>query len=183
MKILKTPSEFTGEKSILALGMFDGVHVAHQKLIRTAVSLGRERGVPAVVCTFDRHPLTVLAPGRAPEMLTTQDERLKKFALLGVDCALITPFTRAFSEIPAGEYLDMLAREMHPLAVVVGANHRFGRFGDGDAALIAKKGRALGFDAIVLSPVLDGADVVSSTLIRRLLREKDFARADRLMRI
>ena len=66
MKILKTPSEFTGEKSILALGMFDGVHVAHQKLIRTAVSLGRERGVPAVVCTFDRHPLTVLAPGRAP---------------------------------------------------------------------------------------------------------------------
>ena len=176
MKILKTPSEFTGEKSILALGMFDGVHVAHQKLIRTAVSLGRERGVPAVVCTFDRHPLTVLAPGRAPEMLTTQDERLKKFALLGVDCALITPFTRAFSEIPAGEYLDMLA-------VVVGANHRFGRFGDGDAALIAKKGRALGFDAIVLAPVLDGADVVSSTLIRRLLREKDFARADRLMRI
>jgi len=181
MQILTSPSEFTGKKSVLALGTFDGVHIGHQKLIRTAVALSKEQGAQSVVCTFDRHPMEVLAPGRAPLPLTDIDARIARFAALGADCALVTPFTAAFSQISAEDYLRGLIRDMHACAIVVGENHHFGRKGQGDSFLLMRVANDEGILAVVLPPVLDQGEVVSSTLIRRLILRGETARARRLL--
>ena len=89
MKVIYDTTDFTGHRAVVALGMFDGVHIGHQALIRRAVALARELEAQSVVCTFDRHPLSVLFPERAPKVLLPLHENLKKFERLGADWALV----------------------------------------------------------------------------------------------
>ena len=109
MRVLHEEREFTGRASVVALGMFDGVHIGHQKLIRTAVEMAREMNAECVVCTFDRHPLSLLCPERAPEQLLPLEENLKKFEQLGADAALVKPFTKEFADMLPEDYLELLA--------------------------------------------------------------------------
>ena len=89
MKIIYDTAAFTGHKAVVALGMFDGVHIGHQALIRRTVALAKELEAQSVVCTFDRHPLSVLRPDAAPAPLLSLDENLARFARLGADAALV----------------------------------------------------------------------------------------------
>ena len=182
MRIIDSETEFSGAASVLALGMFDGVHRAHQALIRRATELASEMGAKSVVCTFDKNPLCVLAPDRAPEMLLSLDERLKKIASLGADYALVTPFTRELADQPAREFLAGLVRGLRARAVVAGFNYTFGSRAAGNAELVRSMGREMGFQAEILPAVLDEGERVSSTLIRELLQRGDTERARRLLR-
>lgn len=183
MIVLRSEEEFAGSASVAALGMFDGVHIGHQKLIRTAVKLAGELGASCVVCTFDRHPLSVLCPERAPQPLLSLAENLEKFRRLGADAALVKPFTRAFADTPPEDYLRHLVAALRVRAIVVGENHTFGAGGQGDAAMIRRLAPALGYRAVVVPPVMDGETVASSTYVRSLLRDGDAAHAARLLRI
>jgi len=183
MQILHSEREFLGPASVLALGTFDGVHIGHAALIRRAKALADELSASAIACTFDRHPLWVLDPARMPRQLTDLDEKLRKFALLGADCALVQRFTPELSNMSARDYLLNLVAAMRARAVVVGEDHRFGRRGEGDAHLIQALAGEAGFRAVVVPPVLDGGDVVSSSLIRALLASGQSARAERLLTI
>ncbi len=183
MQILHSEREFIGPASVLALGTFDGVHIGHAALIRRAMAIAAERSAKSVVCTFDRHPLSLLDPANAPFQLTPLEEKLRRFERLGVDCALVKPFTCELAALPAREYLAALAREMRAVAVVVGEDHRFGRRGEGDAALIRAMAGELGFEAQIVPPVYDGRDVVSSSLIRQLLAAGESGHAKRLLDI
>ena len=169
MIVLHSAEEFKGRVSVVALGMFDGVHVGHQKLIREAVRLAKEMNAVSIVCTFDRHPLSVLRPERAPEPLLTLEENLEKFARLGADAAFIQPFTKAFAE--------MLRDQYRGAVVVCGDNFRFGRNAAGKPADL----EAFGLETHVVPPVVYGSRVVSSTYIRESVRDGRVGRAKQLL--
>ena len=166
----------------VALGTFDGVHIGHQALIRRAMELARELGAASVVYTFDRHPLSVLAPERAPRELLTLEQKLHRLEELGVDGVLVKPFTAEFAAMDPTAYLELLARELQARAVVAGFNYTFGAMGRGNAALIQSESARLGYRAEIVDAVTDRGDTVSSTLIRGLQDRGEIARAARLMR-
>lgn len=181
MRTITNEREYTGKGAVLALGMFDGVHIGHRALITCAVEMAKEMGVDSMVCTFDRHPRSVLFPDRAPMPLMTKDEQLAEFEKLGVDWALVKPFDRKFADVPAEEYITSLIWATYAQGIVCGRDYSFGRGGKGTAAMLAELSCEFGYRLEVIGDVMDGNDVVSSTLIRALIANGDTARADKLM--
>ena len=183
MRIIDTMNAFTGKRSVVALGMFDGVHIGHQALIRRAVALAHELYGESVVCTFDRHPMSVLCPERAPVPLLPLEGNLQKFEALGADWALVQPFTPAYGATPPEDFLRRLVRELRAAAIVTGENYTFGAGGRGDAAMIRRMAGPLGYAAEIVPSVMDGDVMCSSTWIRRLLERGETEHAERLLRI
>lgn len=183
MKILHSEKEFDGRASVVALGMFDGVHVGHQRLIRTAVRIARESSAQCVVCTFDRHPLAMLCPERAPEPLLTLEENLGKMARLGADAVLVKPFTKEFAGIFPEDYLEMLVDGLKAKAIVIGENYTFGREGCGNAEMVRLLATKYGYRAKIVEPVVDEAGMISSTRIREMLRNGEAEQARTLLEI
>lgn len=181
MQILTHESQFTGTACALALGMFDGVHIGHQMLIRTAVSLARQSGVPCVVDTFDVHPLQVLCPERAPKQLLTNEQRAARIGNLGADVLIMRPFTREYAAQPPEDFLRNLCGSLHPAYIVVGFNYTFGSRGAGNAALLRDMAEELGYRLTVLEPVRSEGETVSSTRIRAMLADGDVSGAERLL--
>ena len=183
MIVLHAESEFSGARSVVALGMFDGVHIGHQRLILRAVALAREMNASAIVCTFDRHPLSVIAPERAPEPVLPLAENLQKFEQLGADFAIVRPFTREFAAMPPEKYIHLLCETLHAAAIVVGENYTFGDHGRGNAELLRRLAPECGYRAEIIPPVMVGERMASSTYIRELRREGKCEEAGRLLRI
>ncbi len=183
MKIWTSEAQFDGDRSAVALGTFDGLHIGHQALIRRAIEIARKCGAMSVVSTFDVHPLAVLCSDRQPKQLLSIEEKLEKLEKLGVDGVVIAPFTREFAAVPAETYLRGLAERMRPAAIVAGFNYTFGAGGRGDADLIRSMAPELRYRAEIVGAVRDAGENVSSTLIRRLIADGEFDRAERLMRI
>lgn len=183
MIVLHSAGEFAGRKSVVALGMFDGVHVGHQKLIRTAVELAKEMDAKCVVCTFDRHPLSLLRPEHAPQPLLPLEENLRKFEQLGADAALIQPFTKEFAAMLPEDYIEALTDGLHAKAIVIGENYTFGRGGGGSAEMVRLLAKKYGYRAKIVEPVTDAEGLISSTRIRNLLRTGEVDRARELLDI
>lgn len=181
IRTLTHESEYAGKSAVLALGMFDGVHIGHRALISRAAEIARETGADCVVCTFDRHPRSVIFPGSEPAPLTTTQEQLAIFSELGADAALIKPFTRELAGVEAGEFMESLVRHTRATALVCGRDYSFGRGGRGDPELLARMASGFGFRLEVLDYVMDEGDVVSSTLIRSLIARGDTRRAMKLL--
>ena len=181
MRIWRSQTEFDLPASVLALGTFDGLHAGHRALIERAMELSREINCACVVCTFDRHPLSVLSPGNAPRQLMRLDEKLAVLEKMGVVGVLVETFDVACAATEPELYLEELVRNMRARALVAGFNHHFGAHGRGDADMIRREAARLHYRAEILPPVQDGGDVVSSTLIRALLENGDTGRAKRLM--
>jgi riboflavin kinase/FMN adenylyltransferase len=164
--------------SAVALGAFDGVHLAHQKILATAISRARALGLVALACTFDRHPLEVLQPDRAPVPIMDLSEKLTLMETYGLDMTVVIPFTREFSETEAPEFVEtVLVDRLKAREVVVGFNHTFGRGARGTAALLESLGARHGFRVNVISPLSLDGEVVSSSVIREALRAGDVRRA------
>ena len=183
MKIIRTQSAFDGAFAVVALGMFDGVHIGHQRLIRRAVALAGAMDARSVVCTFDRHPLSVLCPERAPKPLLSLEENLEKFERLGADYALVEAFTPEYGATPPEAFLRTLVKSLRVKALVAGENYTFGRMGLGNADMIRAMAPTLGYRAEIVPPVMDGDVMCSSTRIRQLLAAGEIEHAERLLRI
>jgi len=167
---------------VAALGAFDGIHLAHARLITTAVERGRVLGLPSVVCTFDPHPASVLWPERAPLPIATLEDNLERMDGLGADAALVIPFTLEFSRMEAEAFVaEVLAGTLGAREIVVGFNHTFGHDARGTAALLTELGPRHGFTARVLPPLRLRGRIVSSGAIRALLHEGDAAHAAELL--
>jgi len=167
---------------VAALGAFDGIHLAHARLITTAVERGRVLGLPSVVCTFDPHPASVLWPERAPLPIATLEDNLERMDGLGADAALVIPFTLEFSRMEAEAFVaEVLAGTLGAREIVVGFNHTFGHDARGTAALLTELGPRHGFTARVLPPLRLRGQTVSSSAIRELLHEGDAAHAAELL--
>lgn len=180
MQILHSLEQFAGSGCVAALGTFDGVHRGHAHLIEQTIALAAERSVPSIAVTFDRHPLTLVHPESAPVPLTTVTEKETLLAALGLDVMIEQPFTKEFAAQTGEEFLTRLCSALHPLAIVIGYNHSFGRFGQGNAELLRALADRLNYEPVVMEPfMLDGAPV-SSTRIRTLLAAGNMKEAERL---
>ena len=164
--------------SAVALGAFDGLHLAHQKILAEAISRARAGGLRALACTFDPHPLQVLQPDRAQVPIMDLSERLALLETYGLDATLVIPFTREFSRIEASEFVEaVLVRRLRAREVVVGFNHTFGRGALGTPALLERLGMHHGFRVAVVPPLSVDGEVVSSSVVREALRAGDVRRA------
>lgn len=163
--------------SVVTIGFFDGVHHGHRRVVRRAVELARERGVAAVVLTFDPHPSEVVRPGTHPPLLTTPGFRSDLMASLGVDAVLVLPFTPELSRQTPEEFIrDVLVGRLHAVGVVVGENFHFGHKAAGDLTALAEFGRSLGFtvEGLALAAPEEGeGSRFSSTDVRRMVLAGD----------
>jgi len=160
--------------SVVALGAFDGIHLAHARILETAVERARGLGVTSLVCTFDPNPAAVLRPERAPAPLASLDENLARIAAYGPDATLVIPFTEELSRVEAEAFVeDVLRRALGAREVVVGFNHTFGRGARGTAMLLKEMGDRQGFTVHVLPPLEVSGQIVSSSAIREALRDGD----------
>src|SRR6185369_1436787 len=166
--------------SVVALGIFDGVHLGHPAILGTAITRAREAGLEAVACTFEPHPMEVLQPDRAPRPITTLADRLVLIGEAGVDAAVVLAFTRELAAVePEAFVKDVLLERLRAREIVVGYNHRFGRGARGDARLLEDLATRAGFRAHVVPPMtVDGA-AVSSSEIRSSLQRGDVVAAAR----
>jgi riboflavin kinase/FMN adenylyltransferase len=165
-------------RSILTIGVFDGVHRGHQRIIGHAAKLARRRGLPAVVVTFDPHPDEVIRPGSHPPMLCTVRRRTELLAGLGADAVCTLAFTREFSELSAEDFVrEVLAERLHAAGVVVGENFRFGHRARGDLTLLTALGSAYDFTAAGVPLLSEAGRTISSSGIRQLLAAGDVGAA------
>ncbi|MFL6139117.1 MAG: bifunctional riboflavin kinase/FAD synthetase [Frankiaceae bacterium] len=170
------PADWPG--CVVTIGVFDGVHRGHQRIIAASVERARERGLPAVVVTFEPHPSGVLRPGTQPLLLTTPRQKAELLAALGVDVLCVLPFTTEFSRLDAAEFVrTTLVEGLLARHVVVGANFRFGSRAAGDVALLDRLGAEWGFTVEGGRLFGEGERVWSSTFIRGCIAEGDVVTA------
>ncbi|WP_088181826.1 riboflavin biosynthesis protein RibF [Sphingobium sp. Z007] len=163
--------------SIMALGNFDGFHGGHQAVVGRAIARARAEGRPAIVATFDPHPMRLFRPDTPWFRLTTLDQRAALFAKAGADAMLVFAFTPEMAALDAAAYVRLLVKDMGVAAVVTGEDFTFGK---GRSGTIASFGD-LGLAAEAVAPVADGAGVISSSRIRDALRAGDCGTATRLL--
>lgn len=163
---------------VLGMGNFDGVHLGHQKLIRTVVERARSINGTAMVLTFNPHPLAVLTPQKEPPKLLTEEAKQEAIGKLGIDVILSIPFNIEFAQITPEEFIhNILHRQLAVRGVVVGYNFTFGNRGAGNGATLEKYGPALGYTVDIIPPVTHEGQVVSSTLIRELIKAGNVEKA------
>ncbi len=168
--------------STLAIGNFDGIHLGHQAILCAAVARAREIKAMATVLTFDPFPQKILRPESAPLRISTTEQRLHCFTAIGMDAAVVLPFTHDLARLSPQEFVDrILVQDLDVRTVFVGENFRFGHKQTGDARLLVELGAQRGFDVVIIPPVIHKREVVSSTIIRREIAEGDVAHAARLL--
>lgn len=183
MEIVKKISVMTQRypRPVVALGMFDGVHLGHATVIRHAVDKAHEIAGTAIVFTFSNHPLSVLNPEAAPLMIGSRSLRREIFESLGVDVLVEVPFTKDFSKKSPEEFLELLREKFAPVFVVTGPNYTFGRFGRGNGRLLLRECDNYGFKAEICTAFTVAGKTVSSTRIRALIASGDLHGANELL--
>ena len=168
--------------SVVTIGAFDGIHLAHLELLRLVRERAAQKGAVSVAITFEPHPLRVLAPQKAPKLLTPHPVRLELLAASGVDRLLVLPFTRDFSLWPPEKFVEeVLAKALRAVAVVVGDNFRFGYRAAGDITTLAELGKKWNFETQILPAIHFRRMPVSSSQIRSLIEDGRIERANRLL--
>jgi len=166
--------------SVVTIGVFDGVHRGHQRIVSGAADAGADRGLPVVVVTFDPHPAEVIHPGSHPPLLCTTRRRAQLLAGLGAEAVCVLPFTHEFSQLGPDEFVRaVLMDRLHARRVVVGENFRFGHRAAGDVALLAELGEKYDFSTEGVPLLADGGVTISSSGIRARLAAGDTVGARR----
>lgn len=183
MEIIKKFAALTKKypRPVVALGMFDGVHLGHATVIKHAIDTAKKIGGTSIVFTFSNHPLNVLAPEDAPLMIGSKNLRRDIFANMGVDVLIEIPFTKELSRKSPEEFLELLRDKIAPAYVVTGQNYTFGRFGRGNGRMLLREGETYGFKAEVCQTFTVDRKTVSSTRIRALIAAGDLAGANELL--
>jgi riboflavin kinase / FMN adenylyltransferase len=159
---------------VVALGNFDGVHVGHQAILKTAIKHAQEVAGSALALTFDPLPSKVLNPARAPKLILTPEDKHELLRNFGVDAVIVLGFSRELSMLSPREFVrDYLLRRIGARAVVVGHNVSFGHLRAGNAEVMEQLGRELGFESMVVGPVECDGIVVSSTRVREVIEAGD----------
>lgn len=169
MQVFRTLEEIAGkfEKVCLAVGVFDGVHLGHQRVIGQARDDARTVAGTSVVLTFDPHPMQVLRPDKAPQLLTSTQHKLELIKELHVDACLVVAFTKAFSLRPPENFIEAVAKTNRLQEICVGTRFRFGHDRTGDVRLLEMMAPKYGFVAREITPVKLENEMISSTAVRQ----------------
>jgi len=171
-----------GHTSVLAIGNFDGIHLGHQAILRATVERARALNAVSTVLTFDPSPRKVLRPETAPLRLSTNAQRMEWFNALGLEAVVVLPFTLDLARLSPEEFVEqILLRDLHIKAVLVGEDFRFGHQQAGDVKLLSTLGAKHGFNVVIVPPVVYRGEIVSSTIIRREVAAGDVSHAARLL--
>jgi len=184
MIVLRDIEQVTRDRnSVITVGSFDGVHLAHQEIIREVVHRARMREGRSVLVTFDPHPSTVVAPERSPvPLLTTLNERIALLEDLHIDLVCVIAFTREFSLLSSEQfYQSYIVDRIGVSEVVVGYDHMFGHRRKAGVHELVAMGTAFDFSVYAAHPVRKGGETIGSTLIRRMLLEGRVAEANELL--
>ena len=183
MEIIKKFAALTEKftRPVVALGMFDGVHLGHATVIRHALDIARSIAGTGIVFTFSNHPMSVINPAAAPLMIGSKNLRREIFADMGVDVLIEIPFTADFSRKSPEEFLQLLRDKISPVCVVTGPNYTFGRFGRGNGRMLLREAQNFGFKAEVCQAFTVDRKTVSSTRIRALIAAGDLHGANELL--
>src|SRR6202035_3225896 len=164
--------------SVVTIGVFDGVHRGHQRIVGRAAEVAARLGLPVVVITFDPHPMEVVRPGSHPPLLCSVRRRVQLLGEEGCDAVCVLPFTLDFSQLGPDEFVRaVLADRLHARWVVVGENFRFGHRAAGDVPLLAELGEKYDFGAEGVPLLTEHGVTISSSGIRDLLNQGDVAGA------
>jgi riboflavin kinase/FMN adenylyltransferase len=168
--------------AVIALGNFDGFHLGHQAVVREAVEWARSEGRPAIVATFDPHPVRHFAPHVPWFRLTSLEQRQELFAEAGAEAMLVFEFDGQLAATTAGDFVGrLLGEHLGASGVVTGEDFTFGQGRTGNVALLAEEGARHGIAARTVGPVLQGRLPVSSSRIRDALKAGECETAARLM--
>lgn len=184
MKIIRAANELgNGQRKVcVAIGVFDGVHLGHQQIIRQTVADARGHDAIALVVTFDKHPNAIVAPDKTPPQIFSRSQKLRAIESLGADALLEIPFDKTFSEKSGEVFIRELARELGKIhSVCVGADFVFGHKRSGNVELLKKLGAELIFQVHGLAAVALDGQVVSSTRIREAIRAGNFDAASQML--
>jgi len=170
-------------RSVLTIGNFDGVHRAHQQLLAQAGLFAANTGGPVTVLTFEPHPLTIVAPHKAPPLLSTPDEKLRLLAEAGAEITVVARSDAALLSLEAERFVrDIIRKKFQPTHIVEGPSFGFGRGRRGNAELLRRLAAEFDCEVHIVQPItlqIDEGDtmLVSSSLIRRLIAEGEVRRA------
>lgn len=184
MKLLRSLTDLTSDDrgGALAVGNFDGVHRGHASLIGRLVERAKAVSGPAVVLTFDPHPICLLKPELAQPPLTTMERRAELLGELGVDVVMAYPTdSKLLSLSPQAFFESICCEAIGAKAMVEGPNFFFGKNRAGDVKLLAQMCEARGMALEVMAPYVDGEKMVSSSRVRNAIEEGDLARARELL--
>lgn len=159
-------------KTLVTMGNFDGLHLGHQALVANAVAEAKRSVTQSLVFTFDPHPLKLLAPERAPQMIVNQRDKMDMLKALGVDAVIVQRFDRRFASIDAEDFVRRYLIERLNLSKIwLGRDLRFGRARAGDAEDLIRWGSSLGFSVGIVEPILVEGKRISSSRIRQLIEQ------------
>lgn len=176
------PGESAFSRTVATIGNFDGVHLGHRAILDRVRQRAQELDGQAVAVTFNPHPVKVLRPEVNLPLLTTQDQKLKLLADSGLDAIVVLPFTLDFAALPAREFVrQYFCERLRAREVVVGHDYCFGRGREGNIDLLKEMGTVQGFTVQVVWAVEVQGAVVSSSLIRAMLRLGKVTEAGRLL--
>jgi riboflavin kinase/FMN adenylyltransferase len=166
----------------ITIGNFDGVHIGHREIMRRVAGLAREHAWKSAVLTFDPHPTRLVAPARAPRLLTTPEQRARLILELGIDEVMILPFTPEIAALNPEEFVrEILRDKLNARAVLVGDNFRFGNRAAGDAASLQELGRKYGFSTEIIHAVVWRGRIISSSGIRQAIEAGQVSLACRML--
>lgn len=184
MKLIRTAKELGqgSHKVCLAIGVFDGVHLGHQQIIRQTISDARQHEAIAVIVTFDKHPNVIVAPDRVPPLIYSQPQKVRAIESLGAEALLEIPFDREFSQQTGETFIRSLAHDLGKIqSICVGADFVFGHKRSGNVPLLRRLGSELHFQVHGLAAVALDGQTVSSTRIREAIRAGDFDAASQML--
>lgn len=154
------------------IGNYDGVHLGHASILRAVVDRARREEATSLLVTFEPHPTHVVAPARAPRLLQTRDQKLRALESTGLDAVLVVPFTPELARLSGVEFLDaVFGAALELRSIHVGGNFRFGRNRSGDVTLLRSAGALRSFDVVEVEAVMVDGEVVSSSAIRKRLKD------------
>lgn len=184
MSVFRNIAEAAGSVGpcALTIGNFDGVHAGHQELINHVCAVARDAGIASAALTFYPHPLTVIAPDRAPVLLDSIETRIERLQHAGIEKVVILPFTPEIARTTAEDFVSqILVEALSVRTIMVGSNFRFGYQQSGNVQLLEAMGREFGFSTNFIEPVVRRSEIVSSSCIRRYLAAGNVSRANRLL--
>jgi len=184
MKVIKGVSNLREKftNPVLTMGIFDGVHLAHQKIIKAVLSQARLLKGTAIILTFNMHPLKVFRGHSAVPMITSLEDRINLIRQLGADVCIVLDFDKRFSRIPAQDFLKhTLIDTIGIKYLIVGQGFRFGRARRGSFALLERLSKIYGFRKRRINTLKIGGKTISSSNIRSLIRKGKIEEASRLL--
>ncbi|HKP38136.1 MAG TPA: bifunctional riboflavin kinase/FAD synthetase [Pyrinomonadaceae bacterium] len=168
--------------TVLTLGVFDGLHLGHQLIMKTVVERAKEAGAIPTVITFEPHPRAVLHPASAPPLLQTFDQKIEALGVLGIEQTIVIHFDKAFSQIRAEDFLrEVVTDRLHARAVYLGRGFAFGHQREGNIELLRRVSERLGFFADEVPEVRLRGRRIGSTRIRELLQQGQVNLARRML--